>query len=299
MFASDFLKKFFEKNGRRLFFGTVFALVAANIFAWNVVVSERRGDELTVAFLNVGQGDAIFIEAPNGNQIIFDGGPNGKILTELSEMIPFYDRTIDMIVVTNPDKDHYAGFLDLLARYEVEKFMEAGTKTSTILYGELKKSVDREGSEKLIAQRGMKIELDQERGIYIEVLFPDGDVSKLKTNDGSIIAKLVYGDTSVMLTGDAPDTTENKVVQLDGEKDALRSNVLKVGHHGSKTSTSEEFLKEVLPKYAVISSGKGNRYGHPTDEVIDILKKYNVEILRTDELGTIIMKSDGRKISIK
>ena len=292
----------FQKHSRRIFIGTILVLLAANIFTWYVIFSENRGEVLTVAFLDIGQGDSIFIEAPNGNQIIFDGGPNGKILSELGKLMPFYDRKIDMIVVTNPDQDHFAGFIDLLSRYKIEKFMEPGTKSGASSYRDLEKAVGDQKAEKIIAKRGMKIELDREHSIYIEILFPDSDVSKEKTNEGSIVARLTYGDTSFMLTGDSIKKTEDYLVELDikedGVEDDLKSDVLKIGHHGSKTSTGENFIEKVAPKYAVISNGKNNRYGHPNVETLDTLEKFNVKILRTDQSGTIVMKSDGRFIDL-
>ena len=298
------------RNRKLIVRAAIFLLVLGNGLAWYFIVSENRGDTLTVAFLDIGQGDSIFIEAPNGNQIIFDGGPNGKILTELSKVMPFYDRSIDMIVVTNPDKDHFAGFIDLLDRYKISKIMEPGTKSNTSTYLEFEKAVEKQvkdgkgrgknGSdkvEKILARRGMRITLDRERAIYIDILFPDRDVSYLKTNDGSIIARLVYADTSVMLTGDAPQKTEDRVVELGGVQGApstsLKSDILKVGHHGSRTSTGEKFVEKMAPKYAVISSGKNNKYDHPHLETLETLKKFHVTVLRTDERGTIVMKSDG------
>lgn len=296
-----------QKNWR---VGLVIFLALANALAWYVFFSNWRGEILTVAFLDVGQGDAIFIEAPNGNQIIFDGGPNGKILSELGKLMPFFDRAIDMIVITNPDRDHLAGFLDILERYEVGKFMEPGTKSDTAVYKELKKAIAAEAAEKILARRGMRIELDRARDIFIEILFPDRDVSGISLNDGSIVARLVYGHSSVMLTGDTTKKIEDYLVELDlsgqgnepnqagqtSQSLRLKSDVLKVAHHGSKTSSAENFVKSVTPKYAVISSGKGNRYGHPSEETLATLQKFGVEILRTDSRGTIVMKSDGRSI---
>jgi competence protein ComEC len=140
----------------------------------------------------------------------------------------------------------------------------------------------------------MKVILDDEAGVYINILFPDRDASGMKTNDGSIVARLVYGNTSVMLTGDSPQPIENYLTSVDGKN--LKSDVLKVGHHGSRTSTGVQFLGFVEPTYAVISDGKGNSYGHPHKETLDTLNKFNVKVFRTDELGTIVMKSDGEKV---
>ncbi len=293
------------------------ALTLANVMVWYVVIAERRGEMMTVAFLDIGQGDSIYIEAPNGNQIIFDGGPNGKILSELGKILPFYDRSIDAIVVTNPDKDHFAGFIDVLDRYKVEKFFETGTKNKTSVYAELEKAVKKEGAEKIIATRGMKFVLDQERNIYIEVLFPETVDAAKNSNDGSLVARLIYGQTAVMLTGDATKKVEDRVVELaetvasvvpgnavsgvvsESDENILKSDILKVGHHGSKTSTGENFIKKVLPRYAVISSGRNNKYGHPNEETLDTLKKFDVNILRTDERGTIVMRSDGKSLHLK
>lgn len=245
--------------------------------------------------LDIGQGDAIYIEAPNGNQMLIDGGPPKVVLRALRSIMPFYDRKIDMLLVTNPDKDHMAGFIDVLNGYKVEKIVEPGTHSPTDTYAEFEKEVSLENARRIIARRGMKIVLGG--GAYFEVLFPDRDISGLETNTGSIVGRLVFGDTSVMFAGDAPEAVEKYIVLLDGKK--LKSDILKVGHHGSRTSTSEEFVGFVSPDYAMISDRAGNPYGHPHKETIDTLKKFGVKILRTDELGTIVLKSDGEEFSLQ
>jgi competence protein ComEC len=275
-------------------FGILSLFVFVNTLIYYGVYFESRGDLLTVAFLDIGQGDAIYIEAPNGNQVIFDGGPNGKLLTELGKILPFYDRSIDMLVVTNPDKDHYAGFIDLLKSYSVGSVLEPGTIPGTQTYKILEDSINSHHVPDTLARRGMKVILDDEAGVYINILFPDRDASGMKTNDGSIVARLVYGNTSVMLTGDSPQPIENYLTDTLGKN--LKSDVLKVGHHGSRTSTGMQFLGYVEPTYAVISDGKGNSYGHPHKETLDNLEKFNVKVFRTDQLGTIVMKSDGEKV---
>lgn len=287
-----------EKKNRIISAALVLLLIA-NVFVWHIFFTSGH-KFLTVAVLDIGQGDSIFIEAPNGRQVIFDGGPNGKILSELSGVMPFYDRSIDMIVVTNPDQDHFAGFIDLLERYKVAQVIEPGTVSKSAIYQEFEKSVRDEGAKKLLAKRGMRIMLDPEHLVYIDILFPDKpleEVQKLSSNDGSIVARLVYGDTSFMLTGDTTAKTEHYLVGLDG--DTLKSTVLKVAHHGSKTSSSEEFVKEVLPEYAAISDGRENKYGHPNRETLDTLEKFKIKILRTDLQGRIVFESDGKKVEIK
>jgi competence protein ComEC len=140
------------------------------------------------------------------------------------------------------------------------------------------------------------MKLDIGGGAYIEILFPDRDVSTWAVNEGSVVARLVYGDTSVMLTGDAPTSTE-KIILDNPKKNNLASIVLKVGHHGSRTSTSSAFVEAVSPLFALISDGRDNKYGHPHSDTLAVLEKAGAKILRTDLLGTIIMQSDGKNVS--
>lgn len=266
-----------------------------NVLVWTEVHG-RENHELTIAFLNVGQGDGIYIEAPNGNQIMFDGGPDSSVLSELGRIMPWYDRSLDMLVVTNPDKDHYGGFIDVIKSYSVQRIVESGTFSHTSTYNIFENEVASHNIPKTIARQGMRIVLDRVRGVYIEILFPDTDVSSWSTNDGSIIAKLVYGKTSVLLTGDSPQKIESHLIKQYGNN--LQSTVLKVGHHGSRTSTSDEYVSVTRPQYAVISDGQKNRYGHPHKQTLDTLNRHKVQILRTDQLGTIVMKSDGDKFEI-
>lgn len=269
-------------------------LLLLNFFVWYAVFAEERKSILTVSVLDIGQGDAIFIEAPNGNQILIDGGPDNKVLRRLGEILPFYDRSIDMLIVSNPDKDHIAGFVDVLRRYEVAKVMEPGTVSQTAVYRELEKEIEKEMAGKITARRGMRAVLDGANGVFLDILFPDRDVSGLSTNDGSIVARLIYGGTSFLLTGDSPRSVESYLVSLDGDK--LRSDVLKVGHHGSRTSTGEAFLGYVSPQYAVISSGRNNKYGHPHKETTESLQKFGIPYFNTATAGTIVFQSDGDQV---
>lgn len=259
---------------------------------WYAVASEDRDGILTVAFLDVGQGDAIFIESPNGTQVLVDGGPNNAVFRELGKVMPFYDRSIDLFIVSNPDKDHIAGFVDGLDRFKVSAVLEPGTVGASGAFRALEAGEEKHRVPKIVARRGMSIDLGG--GAYLEILFPDRDVSGLATNDGSIVARLVYGETEVMLPGDAPQNIEQYLVSLDGGK--LQSDILKVGHHGSRTSSTESFVEAVAPKYAVISSGKDNRYGHPHKEVMDLFARLGIPALNTANEGTIIFKSDGTRV---
>ena len=243
--------------------------------------------------LDIGQGDALFIQSPTGTQVMFDGGPVRKILGPLSRVMPFYDKSIDAIVITNPDADHIGGFLDILKNYKVGKVFEPGTLNDSKTYQNLEAEIKRQNISDVLLRRGMKLDLGG--GAMIEILFPDRDVSTWATNDGSVVAKLSYGKTLVMLTGDATTETE-KIILTENSAAKLRSTILKVGHHGSRTSTSASFAQAVAPMYALISDGKDNKYGHPHQEVLDVLSQFGAKIFRTDLLSTIVMKSDGQNI---
>ena len=280
-----------KKNLQWYFLGL---LLTATFFVWYAVFAESD-QRLTVAFLNVGQGDAILINTSGNQQILIDGGSNKQVLNELSKVMPFYDRSIDVVIATHPDQDHISGLLDVLERYEVDFVIEPGVESETAVYKEFEKLVDEKQIKKILARRGMKLVLSD--GAYLLILFPDRDVSKMDTNDASIVAKLVYGNTSFLFTGDSPKKIEGYLVSID--KENLGVDVLKAGHHGSKTSSSESFIGYTSPEYAIISAGENNRYGHPHKEVLDILEKFGAQILRTDELETIIIESDGENIEIR
>lgn len=283
------MRQFFSsiRNNFRWYF--LIALFFLAICLSYVCISENRHGKMTISFLNVGQGDSIFIESPTGIQVLIDGGPNKTLSKEISRVMPWYDRNIDMIVVTNPDKDHFEGFISFLDKFSVEVELEPGTIPQSETYSLLEKKLEDKKITKITALRRQIIDIGG--GAYLQVLFPDRDISSLSTNNGSLIMHLIYGKTSVLLMGDAPQAMENYLVSLDGEK--LKSNILKVGHHGSKTSTSEIFVSAVSPQYAVISVDKDNKYGHPNKETLDVLDKNKVEILRTDEIGRITFVSDG------
>ena len=270
-----------------LLLGAAFSVYAAS--------REDRGGILTVAFLDIGQGDAIFIDAPSGNQMLIDGGPGKSVLRELSKVMPFYDRSIDVVIATHADQDHVGGLPNVLKNYKVNIFMEPGLSGPSSSYEELEKMVGNNKSniKKILARRGMVVDLGD--GAILQILFPVIDSPGTNTNMSSIVAKLVYGENEFMLTGDSPIAIEDYLVSLGG----LQSDVLKAGHHGSKTSSSDEFVRAVAPQYTVISAGKNNRYTHPHQEVLDILNNFGIKILRTDELGIIVFKSDGTNLKLK
>lgn len=282
----------FLKNNLKL--ALVALLLLTNIFIWSVVWSSGSS-ELQVYFLDVGQGDAILIKSPSGNKMLIDGGQSASaLMLALSKAIPFYNKKIDVVLATHPDADHIGGLSEIFRRFEVDFVIDPDVLAETRIFRDFQNAVALSDSQKLIARRGMEIDLGG--GVVFVVLFPDRDVSGLNPNDASTVGKLFFGETSFLLAGDAPKKIEEYLVFLDGR--FLESDILKVGHHGSQTSTSEEFVKTVNPKYAIIQAGRDNRYGHPHNEVIETLQNFQAKILGTYELGTIFIKSNGKSIVV-
>lgn len=248
---------------------------------------------LTFAMLDVGQGDALFIESPTGTQIMLDVGPVHKVLGSLSRIMSPFDRSIDALVVTNPDADHIGGFAEVFKSYKVGIVLEPGTLTDSKVYQNFKEEIKKQNIPNILARKGTRLSLGG--GVFIDILFPDRDVASWATNDGSVVARLTYGETSIMLTGDSTAKTE-KIILSQKPTLVLDSTILKVGHHGSRTSTSDSFVKAVAPSFALISVGKNNNYGHPHQNTLDTLNKFGAKILRTDILGTIIIKCDKMEV---
>ncbi len=259
-------------------------------------VYERSRDRLLrVSVLDIGQGDAIYVRAPGGRDALIDGGPDRSILTRLGEVMPWYDRSIDVIVATHPDSDHIGGLLSVLERYHVGVILESGVSSDNVVDDGLAERAREKGIDRLLARRGMSLDLGS--NVVMDILFPHGDVSHFETNTASIIVQLRYGSTSAMFTGDAPQSVERALIKTYGP--SLKSNILKAGHHGSRTSSDESFVVAVSPDYAIISAGIKNRYDHPHREVTDLFDRLGIPLLRTYESGTISCLSDGIGMTCK
>jgi len=282
-----------------VFLSFVAILIASFLFfaQQEVMLSESGRANLTVAFLDVGQGDATFIESPNGTQVLVDGGRgDAAVLRELPKFMSPFDRSIDVVIATHPDSDHIGGLIDVLARYEVKTIIMTNNVNDTPAYDAFMQAVREEGVPIVYAMRGQIFDLGTGAmgSTTLTILFPDRDVTHLESNTASIVAQLSYGAADVLLTADSPDEIETYLVDSDGA--ALTSEVLKVGHHGSRTSTDPQFLAMVQPAFGIISAGKDNDYGHPHKEVMDTLRQYGVETKNTADVGSIFMESDGASI---
>jgi len=272
-------------------------LLLTTFFIWQIIYKAQKGDALTVTFLDVGQGDSVFIQAPSGVQVLIDGGPSGGVLRKLAKVMPFYDRSIDIVMATHPDTDHIGGLLSVLKTFKVSRILRPGVQHDAPAIESLLLAIAKEqndGAVEMLARRGQVYDLGADKNSIraeLHILFPDRGVSGLESNTASIVARLVYGDTSVMLTGDSPKAIEKYLVSLDST--GLKSDILKLGHHGSKTSTAESFLGYVNPQWAVVSAGKDNQYGHPHKRVIDMVNRFGIPIKNTAESGSITFVSDG------
>lgn len=270
-------------------------LFTFNIFLFFTVPAQG----LTVAFFDVGQGDAIFIEGPSGVQVVVDTGPDASVLRGLGTHMPFWDRSIDALVLTHPDADHIGGAVDVLERYAVGHILEPDVPGTTRLWERVTGSIETEvdaGAGYTVARAGVRLDLGG--GAYADILFPTRDVSGVKdTNAGSIVMRIVYGETAFMLTGDAPSSVEQELFLQWGY--GLDADVLKAGHHGSKTSSLPDFVESVSPEYVVFSRGCENRYGHPAPSVVTFFESEEIKILDTCEDGTVWFSTDGKALLVK
>lgn len=275
------------------------------IFLILVFFTHRSGPDflLHLNFLNVGQGDSAFIQTPLGRQVLIDGGPSDKVLSLLGKNMPFYDRTIDLVIISHPHADHINGLIDVLKRYKVMLVVMADVAYDSSSFSTLKGLIDKKNIPIVIARANKRIYLD---GVTVfdifwpqnkegEKSFSEGFGQAGQTlNDTSIVGRVQYVKSKVLFVGDAGSVVENQILP----KYNLKSDILKVGHHGSKYSSSENFLHEVSPDYAIISVGK-NSYGHPTQEVLDRLTRFNIQIFRTDLSDTVKFQSDGMTLKRK
>jgi len=259
--------------------------------------------KLRLIFCDVGQGDGMLIITPAGHQAVVDAGAGTKMVDCLSRYMPFWDRTIELIVPTHAHQEHMEGFIEILARYRVQSIMTTGIANDTAqFYKEWERAVETKHINAFVPSMGEVVLLDPKAGdasAKLEVLWPDrAHIGKWKAdlpadlNDTSIVMRLSYGGFCAYLTGDLP----KEILQLLIRK---HCQVLKVVHHGSRTGTNQKILDDVNPQIAVIQVGKNNRFGHPHKEVVDLLMSKGIKIYRNDTNGTVEIDTDGQSLSIQ
>jgi competence protein ComEC len=277
----------------------VLPLLVIAILIWSTALTMPDG-KLHVSFLDVGQGDAILVQTPIGQNILIDGGPDPqKISLELGKKVSFWDRTMDLVVCTQPQADHIAGLVEVLQRYKVTQVLEPGISYNSSIYQEWCNLVEEKQIKCDNPSAGQEIDLGS--GVKIEVLNPPGSLWEGTSDDvdnNGVVLRLSWGKVSFLFTADIREDVE---FELIGQRANLKSTVLKVAHHGSKTSTTSQFLAAVDPEAAVISVGEDNPFGHPSPEVMERLtgRLGESNVYRTDEDGTIEFITDGEKLWVK
>jgi len=279
----------FEKNKKltSFFIGILFL---ANILAWIAVFDLNHPRLLEVSFFDVGQGDSVFIETPGKRQILIDGGPDSTVLEKLGEEMPFWDREIDLIILTHPDFDHLIGLIEVLKNYKVTNILWTGIEFDNNAHEDWLNAIREEGAKIIIVQAGQRVKIGE---VNLEIIYPFENLNGKKVkdiNNSSIVARLIFRKTSFLFPGDIYKSAEKEIVDRNNDLD---SDILKISHHGSKNSSDEEFVRKVSPEIGLISVGKNNKYGHPHQEILGILEKYGIKILRTDVDGDIKIISDG------
>lgn len=275
-----------------LLWGMFFTTTGTSILVTKKTFFEENSREyVEVHFLNVGQGDSIYIVAPNGNSLLVDGGQmDNKARSALGEIGKTVSEPIDVILATHGDSDHIGGLVQVLDTYTPSLFVESGYTSETDVYNMLQSKINKKKIENIFLYTKSKIVLDKESGVYLNVLHPSFEfvenrvqecerrkkknkkcisLYNVDTNDMSLVLQLEYGNKKVLLTGDASVEVENFLTK----NNFLKTDILKLGHHGSKTSSGEIFLRAANPEYSVVSAGLKNRYGHPHKSVIEAVTK--------------------------
>jgi len=281
------------RRARIYAYGALVLLVTVAVGVLWYTTTPSHSGVLRVTFLDVGQGDAVLIESPSGKHILVDGGKGSEVLRELGGvlrgMAPF-----DMVVATHPDSDHIGGLSEVMTRYGAPVVVGTAIEKESDATLALALATAAQSAQHRDARRGEVYVLGD--GVVIETLFPDRDLRDVESNLSSVVLRVVYGEHSFLLTGDSPVAIEKYLVSTDG--DALRSTVLKAGHHGSKTSTHQWFLNAVAPEYVVYSRGCDNRYGHPHQEVDERVRATGATVYDTCTHGRIIFVSDGTALKV-
>lgn len=284
-------------NNKKLLIFLIICL-AAILIVLGVLIYRDHRPALRVYFLNVGQGDAIFIKTPSAGwrtrRIIIDGGPDNRVLAELGRHLPFYSHRLDLMILTHPDSDHLTGLLEIIKRYPVAKILTTGALTATPQFAEWQNLIKEKNINVQIAQAGQEFDFGP---VKAKVIYPLADLSGQSPdnlNNSSIVIRLDYGADCFLFTGDAEIKAEEEILK---EGTDLDCDVLKVSHHGSDTGSGQEFLATVSPDYAVIQTGRNN-YGLPSLRIIRRLERLGAKVFRNDLSGEIRAVSDGRTLQV-
>ena len=280
----------FGSLGRLVFMLAIAVFLLGAIFSRVVSVWSLPSD-LRIWFFDVGQGDATLIVTPHGKQVLIDGGPGKRILSKLGETMPPWDRDLDAVVLTHPDGDHLTGLVSVLDQYRIGTVFESVTYSDTATVRAFEHEMESQGIPRIFWFEGDEWNID---GVQFKVVSPAKNMSAKEDNNRSVVLLVTYGNTSVLLPGDATSSEEESYGLIAGDVD-----VLHVAHHGSQYSTSESLLAVVKPEAAVVSVGAKNRYGHPHPRVLERLSRAGSALFRTDNDGDVLLLSSGGEPSVQ
>lgn len=255
------------------------------------VTGKQEEKILEVSFFDVGQGDAVLIKTPGGKKILIDGGPDSLVVNRMSEVLPWWDRQIDLIILSHPHDDHVSGLIDVVKRYQIGQIVYTGVLHTSPNFLEWLRLAQKDQIPFNFIEGPQKINLGDD--CFLEILYPfeslfGKEVEDL--NNSSIVMKLVYGETSFLFAGDAELEIEEELLSSGMD---FKANVFKASHHGSNTSNSEDFIKAIDPGLIIIQVGEDNSFGHPSPRVLKRIERMGIEVLRNDFDGTIVVNSDG------
>ena len=278
-------------TGRALTLGLPVAVLVATA---GFVLWPSPGARLRVTALDIGQGDSILIQTPGGRDILVDGGPGRAVLRGLGDELPWHDRALELVVLTHPQADHLDGLFGVLDRYDVRRVLAGPGVEPSLAYRTWLAATREEGVAIEVAHQGVTFDLGD--GVRMEVLGPDdAEAIDPAINNTGAVVRISWRDVSFLLTGDIEAKAEQALL-ADGID--LRATVLKVGHHGSKTSSTRAFLDAVQPSVSVVSSGKDNQFGHPAAEVVDRLDDYG-PVYNTAYDGAVHFETDGERLWVQ
>jgi competence protein ComEC len=261
------------------------------VFSWATYaqpVISYAEKPLTIWMFDVGQGDAMLIQAPTGEELLIDGGRDDMVLSKLGSVLAPWDRELEAVLLTHPDADHGTGLISVLEYYNVNTIYESGARAHTQTDTRFVEAVAEEGTQQELLQEGEVVDLGN---VQLTVLSPEHTFESThpeNRNDASVVLLLEYGETSILLMGDAEEEVEEQLQRSIPDID-----ILKVGHHGSLTSSTWNFLQQVRPEFSLISAGTNNSYGHPHPIVIERLNQIESQVYRTDVHTDVRIQSWG------
>ncbi len=260
-------------------------VIIAGYVAFGMLFLQIPDQKFHIYFLDIGQGDSILIKTPENHQILIDGGPGNTVIEELGEVLPFFDKSIDLVVLTHPHADHVDGLIEVLKRFNVNNVLITGVSYDSPDYKEFLNEIEKKNINVLVAESRTDFRFGN---VLFDIIYPKNSIAGKKfpnVNNSSITMRVLYKNKKILLTGDLESEAEQKLIQTGIN---LKADIFKAGHHGSKTASSMDLLRKVNPTFTVIQSGAGNSFGHPHKETLENFKKIGVKkVFRNDLQGRI------------